>query len=245
MNTNLETGEENPNLIYNETVAFCIPTTSNGRDWNTFDDSYLNQILLPSLSISIHKVILYIGYDKNDKVFGNYKNRPKTYKGIKLNWYSFNDDYKGNPCGIWNELIRMSIMDKIEYYMVLGDDISLDQNKLWLDVFLKKLKQNNNIGYSAGWSNNDQIPTQFLIHKRHIDIFGWMFPPQIKNYYCDNFIAELYGDKYGNWLKEYRHLNIGGTPRYTPNDDRNLCNILVRKNKKLLKSYLDKNKLRK
>jgi hypothetical protein len=226
-------------------IAFCIPMTSNNRDWNTFDDCYLNQILLPSINVIKYCPVLYIGYDIDDKVFGDRQNRPKRFQNYHLNWYSFDENYKGNPCAIWSKLCDYAIMDGIEYLFLCGDDISLDQNPNWLDIFIKKLQDNKNIGYSAPWSNNDQIPTQFLIHKTHIDIFHWAYPPQIHNFFCDNHMAELYGKKYGNWLKEFRHLNLGGEPRYTPLNDRNLCTILVRKNKKILNRYLDKNKLRK
>ena len=41
-------------------------------------------------------------------------------------------------------------------------------------------------------NNNDIIPTQFLFHKNHYEIFGWIFPPQIKNWQCDNFIYNIY-----------------------------------------------------
>ena len=229
----------------NNHVAFCVPTTSRNRDWSSFEDSYLNQILLPTINVIKYCPVLYIGYDNYDKVFGKKENRPERYQNYHLKWYGFNNDYAGNPCAIWTDLCKYAIADGIEYMFVCGDDISLDQKTHWLDIFISKLKHNNNIGYSAGWSNNNEIPTQFLVHKTHLDIFGWMYPTQIKNYYCDNFIYELYGKKYGNWEKEYQHLNVGGTPRYDPLNDRTLCSILVRKNKKVLNSYIDKNKLRK
>ena len=226
-------------------IAFCVPVTSYNRDWECFEDSYLNQILLPSINVIKYCPVLYIGYDIDDKVFGNSKNRPKRFQNYHLNWYSFDESFKGNPCAIWSKLCNYALMDNLNYMFVCGDDISLDQNPKWLDIFIKKLEDNNNVGYSAGWSNNDSIPTQFLVHKTHINIFNFMYPPQIRNWQCDDWCYNLYGNKYGNWLKEFRHLNIGGEPRYEVHNDRKLREILVRKHKKILNRYLDKNKLRK
>tara|TARA_R110000803_G_scaffold200739_2_gene265264 strand:- start:2035 stop:2703 length:669 start_codon:yes stop_codon:yes gene_type:complete len=219
-------------------IAFLIPTTSKNREWKTFNDSYLCQILLPSINLQ-QDITLYIGYDDDDDLFKKSKNRISKYENIKFKWFSFNG-YKGNPCAIWSKLADYAIVDNFEYFFVLGDDIALDKRHEWMGVFLKALKKNNNIGYSAGWSNNDDIPTQFLLHKNHIDIFGWVYPPQIKNWQCDDFIYHLYGDKYGNWLRQYKHLNCGGQPRYQPDNCITLREILVKKNRKVLKSYLDK-----
>ena len=221
------------------TIAFCVPTTSRNRDWESFEESYLNTILLPSIN-ETDDVIVYIGYGTEDDLFMDFKNRPAKYKNIKLVWKSFHN-YQGNPCGIWNELAKMGITDGFDYVFVCGDDIQLSQNKQWLNIFVKALKRNKNVGYVAGWSNNDAIPTQFLLHKTHLNIFGWIFPPAIKNYFCDDFLYELYG-KNGIWLKNFHHLNLGGEPRYVPNEDRNLCTILVRKHRKILYQYLNKNK---
>ena len=223
-------------------IAFLIPTTSKNREWKTFNDSYLCQILLPSINLQ-QEITIYIGYDDDDELFKKKENRIDNYNNINLIWYTFSN-YKGDPCAIWSDLGNCAINDGFDYLFVLGDDISLDKRNEWMGIFIKKLKNNNNIGYSAGWSNNDKIPTQFLIHKTHVEIFGWIYPPQIKNYFCDDHMAELYGNKYGNWLKHYKHLNCGGQPRYIPNNDRNLCTILVKKNKKILKSYLDVHDLR-
>jgi hypothetical protein len=110
----------------------------------------------------------------------------------------------------------------------------------WLGCFINKLKKNKNIGWAAGWSNNDQIPTQFLVHKSHYDIFGFFYPPQIHAWYCDNFMAEIYPNRFRVWLKSYPLLNLGGDPRYIPENDSKLCEILVRRYKPKLNSYLNK-----
>ena len=201
-------------------VAFCIPTTSNKRDWDNLGDTYLSKYLLPSLNIILNSNIdveIYIGYDHDDKLYSNIQlpnNISGNKKNINLKWIEFNG-YKGNPCGIWNGLAKEAFKIN-EYVFICGDDIILSQDSNWLQVFIDKLINNNNIGYSAGWSNNDDIPTQFLLHRKHLEIFGYIFPHEIHNWYCDNYMKELYGKEYSNWMWEYKHINAGGQPRYEP-----------------------------
>ena len=221
-------------------IAFCIPTTSNKRDWTEFNQSYLNRIIGKSIP-KTYNIKLFVGYNDDDSLYSKHENRPDNIENILIEWIPFNSEYKGNPCAIWTALGYEASRQNYEYLMILGDDISMPKDESWLNIFINKLKENNNIGYSAGYSNNDEIPTQFLIHKKHLDIFGFVFPPQIHNWYCDTFLYELYG-KYGNWMNEYHLLNVGGEPRYTPNNDRNLCSILVKKHRKTLYKYLNKNK---
>jgi hypothetical protein len=234
---------EKINILMYMKIAFIIPSTSNDRDWNTFNETYLNRIIGKTIP-KTYNIKLFVGYNDDDKLYSKSENRPDSIDNILIEWVEFDETFKGNPVGIWNELGNIAVKQGYEYLMVLGDDISMpdaEGGEIWLEVFINKLKENNNIGYSAGWSNNDQIPTQFLINKKHIEIFSFIYPPQIRNWQCDNFMYELYG-KYGNWLKEYHLLNVGGKPRYTPDNCKNLKDILVKKHRKKLYKYLNKYK---
>jgi len=226
------------NLTHNKTrVAFCVPTTSNKRNWSKLEESYLYSIMLPSIKTLTNDfdIEVYVGYDTDDTLYSNIS-LPDKYDDIKLKWFQF-DDCKGNPCEIWSELTGKAIDNGIEYIQIGGDDIKYDSRKEWLGKFIKLLKQNNNVGYSAGFSNNVVIPTQFLIHKKHYQHFGWVFPPQIHNWFCDNFLYGLYSN-HGNWIKEYNHSNLGGEPRYKPNNDKELCRMLIKRHKKTLASLI-------
>ena len=221
-----------------EKIAFLIPTTSNKRLWNNFRETYLSSVLLSTLKkLTLdYDIKLYVGYDHDDRLYSNI-NLPKNEDNMELEWIPFDSNFKGKPTHIWNELAKKCINDGYEYMQVCGDDIAFDQNTEWLRLFIKLLQKNNNIGFSSGFSNNNQIPTQFLLHKKHYEIFGWIFPPQIENYFCDNWMHDLYGKK-GNWLKEFSHQNVGGEPRYTPKNDKRLCEMLVKRHKKQLKGVL-------
>ncbi len=218
-----------------QTIAFCVPTTSNMMNWGSLEETHLYTILLPSIYnlTSDFNIELYLGYDHDDNLFSKI-DLPKSYKDIQMNWIPF-EGCKGNPCKIWTDLSKRAIDDGIEYLQIGGDDIMYDGRKEWLGKFIKLLKKNNNIGYSAGYSNNDRIPTQFLLHKKHFECFGWIYPPQIHNWFCDDFLFGLYKGK-GNWCKEYHHSNMGGEPRYKPKNDMKLCELLIKRHRKKLSS---------
>ena len=221
-------------------VAFCVPSTTNKRDWINLQETYLYGILLESIRPlqKLYEISVYIGYDHDDKLYSQI-DLPEYFNRIKLIWIPFKDS-KGNPCNIWNKLSKRAINDGHEYIQIGGDDIQYDKRSEWLPLFIKKLKKNNNIGYSSGYSNNNSIPTQFLFHKKHLEYFDWIYPPQIKNWQCDDFIYHLYGEKYGNWLKQYNHYNIGGEPRYDPDNCVKLREKLVDRYKKVLYNKLKK-----
>lgn len=225
-------------------VAFCIPTTSFKRDnWEKSEDSYLWSILCQSLQdyTPQHDIKLFIGYDSWDRIFSKEDERLKfsaVFNNFEIEWFSFNEECKGRPTWIWNGLAKEAMKQGYHYMKILGDDVLIPTDKGWLGAMINKLKKNQNIGFSAGWSNNDEIPTQFLVHKTHYKIFGFIYPPLIEAWFCDNFMNDIYPDKFRNWMKQFHLLNCGGSPRYQPKDDRKLCQMLVRRYRPLLNRFL-------
>ena len=225
-------------------VAFLVPTTTHGRSWDSINDTLLHRVLLSSLTTYTPHIPItfYFGYDEDDPILSSQEARLATDAifGLKFKivWVPFTAD-KGNVTRIWNSLAVTAINDGFEYLMILGDDIRFPNDRDWLALFRKQLRYNNNIGWAAGWSNNDEIATQFLIHKTHIDIFGFVFPPKIRNWWCDNWLNDVYPEKYKYWRKDYPLLNCGGEPRYIPNDHKKLCAALVKRHKPRLNRFIN------
>ncbi len=225
-------------------VAFCIPTTTNKRDWKSAEETHLWRVLFTELENHLptnSEITCFVGYDHDDKVWSQVEERMKcnaTFTKFKIEWSCFGSEVKGKPTWIWNDLAGFAVSEGFEYLKILGDDIRLPRDTAWLSCFINKLKKNQNIGWVAGWSGNDEIPTQFLIHKKHLDIFSWVYPPQIHAWYCDTFLAELYPKKFSIWLRGYPLLNVGGSPRYEPKDDTNLYKMLLKRHKPKLNRFL-------
>ena len=226
-------------------VAFCVPSTTNKREWSFVQDTYLWEILFTELQEKTPtdcEITVFVGYDADDKIYSHMEQRLScnaVFDNFKIEWVEFTDEYKGKPTHIWNDLAEFAILKGFEYIKVLGDDIRLPNDKAWLSAMINKLKKNDNIGWSAGWSNNNDIATQFLVHKTHYEIFGFIYPPQIVAWFCDDFLNLIYPDKYKNWMKHYKLLNVGGEPRYIPQNDKNLCHMLVKRYKPKLYRFLN------
>jgi hypothetical protein len=217
-------------------VAFVIPSTTNGRDeWLKAEDTYLWNILCMSLDryTPQHDIKLFIGYDDDDRIYSEAEERLKfkaRFDKFKIEWFPM-VNLKGKVTQIWNKLGDEALKQNYDYIKVLGDDIRLPNDIGWLGCMINKLKKNNNIGFSAGWSNNDQIPTQFLIHKTHINIFDFIYPNEIPNWGCDNWMHDIYPEKYRVWIKSFPLLNVGGQPRYQIHFSEKYVEAVVRRYK--------------
>tara|TARA_R110000822_G_scaffold112020_1_gene242901 strand:+ start:211 stop:912 length:702 start_codon:yes stop_codon:yes gene_type:complete len=224
-------------------TAFLVPSTTRNREWNTIEETYLYTILCRTLDKHTPPVdiVLYVGYDSNDPIYSKDEERLKLnaiFIKFKIVWVKFKPD-PGNVVAVWNGLLKRAMGDGFDWFKILGDDIRLPNDPSWLRVFQKAIVANDYIGWSAGYSNNDNIATQFLIHKTHYQIYEFVFPPLIKNYFCDDWMNMIYPEKYKYWRKDYPLLNCGGQPRYDPRNDKKLCEILVKRYKRDLPEFLN------
>lgn len=224
-------------------TAFLVPSTTRFRDWEKAEDTYLWNVFCKSLDDHCPAVpiTVFVGYDEDDPIYSQENERLKfnaIWMKFNLVWVPQNEE-KGNVVAIWNNLHKFARKHKFQWFKVCGDDIRFPNDPAWLRVFQKQLVKQDYIGWAAGWSNNDQIATQFLIHNTHWQIFEFIYPPQLKNYYCDDWLNQVYSDKFKYWRRDYPLLNVGGTPRYNPKMDNKLCQALVRRHKKDLIDFLN------
>tara|TARA_R110000737_G_scaffold286627_2_gene293114 strand:+ start:83 stop:793 length:711 start_codon:yes stop_codon:yes gene_type:complete len=224
-------------------TAFLVPSTTRNREWLHIEETYLSTILFRTLDLHTPSVdiTVYVGYDSDDPIYSKHEERQKLnaiHMKFKIVWIEFKPD-PGNVVAVWNGLFKIAMDDGFEWFKILGDDIRLPNDPDWLRVFQKALVKNRYVGWSAGYSNNDRIATQFLIHRTHYQIYEFVFPPMIKNWYCDDWMNLIYPQRYKNWRKEYPLLNVGGEPRYNPRNDKKLCEMLVRKYRKDLPEFLN------
>ena len=224
-------------------VAFCIPSTTNNRDeWLKAEDSYLWQILCTSLDryTPQHDIKLFVGYDEDDRIYSIADERLKfkaRFTKFKIEWFPM-VNLKGKVTTIWNKLGEEALKQDYHYIKLLGDDIRMPNDIGWLGCMINKLKKNNNIGWSAGYSNNDAIATQFLVHKTHYDIFNFFYPNEIPNWTCDDFLFQIYPEKFRNWIRSYPLLNVGGQPRYEIQFNEKFLNAIIRRYKPCLNRFL-------
>jgi hypothetical protein len=225
-----------------EKICFAIPSTTNNREWKNINETYLYKSINNLNKLTDKYVIyIYISYDINDIIYSISKERDKLinkYSNFNIKWFK-NDFEKGNVVAHWNFLYEKSVNNNIYYTYLIGDDIIYPNNSYWLDDLIDGLKKNNNIGISGGDSGNPSLPmTQFLISKKHYDIFNYAFNPLIKNWYCDNYLLELYPEKYINYFHQYKLYNTGGSPRYIINNIKDKYKSYVLIDRKKLYNFM-------
>lgn len=255
-----------------EKIGFLILATSNKRnEWKGIKDSYLYNITFKSsfLSISKDKIndyVYYIGIDKNDRIFDNPEAKEELlrFKKIKNNIdikfiiFDNNKIPKGHATLMWNELFKIAYDENCDYFYQCGDDIEF-KTKDWIIDSIKTLKNHNDIGLTGPINNNNRILTQSFVSRKHMEIFGWYFPIEIKNWCCDDWYNMVYYPKYLYPLHNHLAVNLGGQPRYDINNDKNFTNNnmlfannvnklrqdtnkLANEHKKILEKYIKNNK---
>tara|TARA_B100000900_G_scaffold142671_1_gene120959 strand:- start:17602 stop:18345 length:744 start_codon:yes stop_codon:yes gene_type:complete len=186
-------------MSYN--IALLIPTTSKDRpEWNTIKDAYLINYTLKTFLLTYnkeHNYTFYIGYDNDDRIYSDIKQHEqiyrytKVFKNINFKFIKFNIE-KGFLTQMWNFLFREAYNDNNDYYYQCGDDIKF-KTKNWINDSINVLRKNNNIGISGPVNNNDAgILTQVMVSKKHMEIFGYFFIEDVKNWCCDDWINEVY-----------------------------------------------------
>ena len=162
------------------------------------------------------------------------KEKPKVMINIDINFVYMDNIPKGHLTVMWNKLFKIAYDDECEYFFQCGDDIEFKTNG-WVEDCISKLQENNNIGLVGPVNNNPRILTQSFVSKKHMELFGYYFPPEIINWFCDDWITKVYYPEYFYQINNYI-INVGGQPRYevigeifNPNDPTFCaCNRLIK-----------------
>lgn len=228
--------------------------------WKNIYDSFLYKILIKSFlktHDTEHKYTFYCIFDQCDHIYGNKEEQNKLKNIVNIQFINSDGIEKGHLTSMWNRAFEKAYQDKCDYFFQCGDDTELC-NEGWVNASIKELQKNNNIGLTGPidklrWlsCSNSRIGgdrfimTQSFVSRKHYEIFGFYFPEELKNWYCDNFITNLYFPKYFYYI-DYFIINKGGKPRYEINGSLNtnckvkkICEKLVNNYKVKLISHED------
>lgn len=203
-------------------IGFIIPATSNGRSWNTPNETYLFNTFksfINSITLNETQYIykFYIGIDRNDKILDTdefkleFNNLVLPYE---TEFLYMDGIHKGHLTIMWNRLFDKALYDGCNYFYQCGDDIAF-VTKGWIDDCINQLVLHNGIGMTGPINNNPRILTQSFVSRKHHELFGYYFPEEIENWYCDDWINDVYkGINHLFPLQQHRCNNIGGKERY-------------------------------
>ena len=232
-------------------IGIIIPSTSNGRDWKDIKESYLFKHTIKTFLLTYdkeHNYTFYVGIDRNDKIYDNSNNINyikqfmSIIENVSIEFIYMDNITKGHLTKMWNNLFKIAYDDECDYFFQCGDDIEF-LTKGWINYCINKLVENNNIGVAGPIDiNNTRLLTQSFVSRKHMKLFGYYFPPEIINWFCDDWINEIYIHINSFYpLLNYKCNNVGGNPRYNinnitnNNDFKNSCNKMSNLCKKLVK----------
>jgi hypothetical protein len=189
----------------NQNVVFLIPSTSRNCEYKNVNDSVLINIFYESIKkfdITPYKFI--VGFDDDDEFYLKEVENLKTTLPNNFHFHFYNNFDKSYSC-IVNQLANTAINKyNAEFIYLTADDLyfyTLD----YIDAFINYIKNNNNLGLgqpvdktNIGFKHNNPIDQQYgicthpFIHVNHVKYLGYLIPPSIKNWFCDNWITYLY-----------------------------------------------------
>ena len=201
-------------------VAILIPTTTNMIKYPSLQKLTLMTQCLPSIISTAEPRFnyqIYIGTERYDFLAtqldkikslsaGNIEIIPMIVKG-------------GTANIVINEIARQAFKDGAEYMCRINDDTKFI-TKNWTSLGIKTLAnyEPTNVGVVGPTcrQGNTHIMTHDMVHRTHMEIFNYYYPPVFENWWIDDWITLVYKPnrsiKLKNW--EVVHSFKQGT-RYT------------------------------
>ena len=189
-------------------IAILVPVCSRGQNYTDLSSTsfftYFYSSLLHTMESGYHYKI-FLGYDSSDDFFTqeiihmliqmcNILNRDIDVKPIKL------EGCEHKPAKAWNKLFEQAILDDFDYYYQIGDDVEMETK--WTSRFIEVLRMKKNIGVVGGCHMRNYIQRRnagrapvienAFVHKMHYHIFKTFFDESIENWYCDDWLTEVY-----------------------------------------------------
>ncbi len=222
-------------------VALLIPSTSKSRTWSAPTDSYLFNTLrsfvntcLPSQNI-VYTV--WVGIDRGDEFYSdaNCAALRSAFACVDVHFVTC-DVEPGHVTAVWNRLAEEAMAAGCDYMYACGDDITWEKRG-WVEASIHVLQSNDNIGMTGPRDiHNHSILTQCFVHKTHFNIFGFYYPLEIRNWYCDDWLNSIYTRTPLEF--DMSCSNTGGTERYAIVHCPDLMRHLVERDKSRIAAYL-------
>jgi hypothetical protein len=203
-------------------IGVLVPVCSRKQDWKTYEECYLHRALLPSFEETKsdgYEYVFYVGVDDDDVFF--LENADKL-PGVVV----VLSDCRHAPARAWNRLFRRAYDDGCDYFFQLADDVVLETPG-WTERFLTKLQENSNKGvvgpcHLENYEGRKRAGKSFVlenafVHRTHYELFHTFYPEEIQNWYCDDWITQVYQGVLSYMFEDIRVRNLSirtGTERY-------------------------------
>lgn len=212
--------------INDKTIVMGVPTTSRATESVSYHP--IKSILFPNIVETARsnpgvKFVLLVAFDENDRFLDDTEERMHVafqQELPNLHVYFIRLIRTGSVAMIWNVMYDIAMRSGARYFYQLNDDIHFKTHD-WPDAFMSAIDAQEGHGVVGP---NDvhrkcNLLTQNFVGLGHWDIFGFLFPPDFRNWWSDNWIGALY-ELYGlrTCFSNIRIVNgkrkDGSRPRY-------------------------------
>ena len=174
-------------------IAIFIPTTTRNKDQPDLASLSLMKIALPSISVTMeikYHYTVYVAIDEDDYLVNAQDMIAQRFcfvKVIGVKGGTFTDAI--------NEIAEVAYDDNMTYFVRINDDTRfMTQN--WTSVGIKTLlefkPQNVGVVGPTCEEGNTKILTHDMVHRTHLDIFGYYYSPVFENFWADDWITNIY-----------------------------------------------------
>ena len=177
-------------------VAILIPSTTNKIKYPSLQNLTLMTDCLPSIKATAEPKFnykVYIGTESNDFLVtqfdklkslsaGNFEIIPTIVKGGTFNI-------------VLNEIAHQAYRDGVDYMCRVNDDTQFI-TKNWTSIGIRTLSnfEPANVGVVGPLcrQGNTHIMTHDMVHRTHLEIFNYYYPPVFENWWIDDWITLVY-----------------------------------------------------
>ena len=103
--------------------------------------------------------------------------------------------YSGKPATAQNDAMMAAYHDNMTYFYRVNDDTTFVTGD-WARIFIKQLNNLSPFGLGVvGPSHHGDranILTYDFVHRTHIDVHGFYYPPELTDWYADGWITCKY-----------------------------------------------------
>ena len=196
-------------------VAVAVSSTTRGTGIVAVEELPLVVHLLPSLVRTAERGFEYWVYgvhDDDDIFWENKANTatlrtwftanvqdPLSKKGItvKMAILRFNNPvHKPGPA--FNFMLAAAVADGAEYLYRVNDDTEFIDQFSTVSVETLQAFSPPNFGVVGPIckQGNEKILTHDFVHRQHLEIFGMYYPPELSDWWMDDWITHVYGEEH-------------------------------------------------
>ncbi len=210
--------------------VLILACTKSAADWSEVRQTTLHSVLLPSLVTTISpadhekfRVELLVGFDSGDHFWEQQRNRLDVLSGTRLpvNFVRIRrQSFSRVP---FNELAQAGLEYGADFFVRVNDDTEFITDS-WTSVAVDSLNLFEPpligvVGPSCDGGTKRPILTHDMVHKTHLRIFETYYPPELDNWWIDDWMTTVYTPNRSSMLATWEvrhHIKTHGT-RYVVN----------------------------